>query len=386
MIDPSEETRKRSRRQTLWVIVAVLGITLLVGAIWRDLTHHWTGYSNFTPPLTAEQLVDRQKTIWDWLDLLLIPLVLAAGGLLFSQAERRNEQAIANQRIEEDRRIAEQRIEEDRKIAEDNAQEATLQAYLEQMSILLIDKGLRQASQTGEGQEVAHVARAWTLTVLRRIKRERKGILIRFLYESGLIMRENNIVSLVDADLRDAYLPWANLQKADLRQTNLRRAYLHEANLSGANLSEADLVNANLWRANLESLRQEEGLYLISAKVYAETTILEGADLTSANLSEAKLKKAKLMGANLMAADLSGADLSGADLSGVNFNGTNLREANLSGAILKGASLMKANLRGTNLELTLLRPTRFEGSTYNEQTIWPADIDPQKSGAILDKW
>lgn len=237
------------RTKGLGAALFVLAAALIVIGIWSDLAFHWTGYSRFTTPLTAEQLLERQKTIWDWLELLLIPLVLAAGGLWFSQAERRNEQA-----------AAERNARRERALADAQAQEAALQAYLEQMSGLLIDQGLRNSTPDAE---VRVVARAWTLTVLRRVKGERKGTVLRFLHESGLINTENTIVSLAGANLRRANLRGANLYKANLFEADLRRADLREADLG-----EADL-------RHLRHLRQ---------------TASFGVILGSANLSEADLR------------------------------------------------------------------------------------------------
>jgi hypothetical protein len=38
------------------------------------------------------------KTLWDWLDLLIVPTVLAIGGYLFTQAERQATEAAAERR------------------------------------------------------------------------------------------------------------------------------------------------------------------------------------------------------------------------------------------------------------------------------------------------
>jgi hypothetical protein len=88
------------------------------------------------------------------------------------------------------------------------------------------------------------------------------------------IMKNNNLFTLSEADLRGADLRGANLRGADLSEADLRWADLSGANLSGADLSEADL---------------------------------RGADLSGANLSRADLHKADLHGADLSGADLSGA-------------------------------------------------------------------------------
>ncbi len=214
--------KRVNNKHVRWIALSILAAVLTVAVIWSDLVYHWTAYSYSAVALTPEQLVERHKTIWDWLELLLIPLVLAVGGLWFSQAERRNEHA-----------IAERHARRDRAIADAEAQEAALQAYLEKMSELLIEKDLRHSAQD---DEVRAVARAWTLTVLRRVKGERKGTVLRFLYESDLIMNDNTIVSLAGANLSGANLRGANLYNANLFEADLRRADLREADLGSADL------------------------------------------------------------------------------------------------------------------------------------------------------
>jgi Pentapeptide repeats (8 copies) len=161
-----------------------------------------------------------KRTFWDWLSLLIVPIVLALGGYLFNRSESR--------RTKED---AEQQRQADRHIADQRTQDAALQAYLDHIGGLLLekDKPLRQSK---EGDEVRTLARARTLTVLRRLDGERKARVLQFLYESGLIDKNRVVVDLVGADLSDAILSKTNLSGTDLR----------EANLSGANLTGAQGV------------------------------------------------------------------------------------------------------------------------------------------------
>jgi hypothetical protein len=96
------------------------------------------------------------QTVWDWLHLLsalAIPVVLAAAGLWFTAQQDQRQVAIENQRAEAERELAEQR-----------AQDEALQAHLNQMSNLLLEKALRSADE--EDSEVRSLARARTLTVL----------------------------------------------------------------------------------------------------------------------------------------------------------------------------------------------------------------------------
>jgi hypothetical protein len=56
------------------------------------------------------------KSLWDWLDLLIVPVVLAMGGYLFNSSQNRATQAAAERR----------------------AQDEALQAYLDHMSDMLM--------------------------------------------------------------------------------------------------------------------------------------------------------------------------------------------------------------------------------------------------------
>ena len=226
-------------------------------------------------------------TLWDWIKLLIVPAVIAGGGLWFNVQQREREQRIANER----------------------AQDEALQGYLDGMSKLLTDKE-QPLHKAQPGDNLSAVARARTLTVLGRLDSGRKRSVLQFLFESGLIYKEqtllngrHNIVSLQYANLSGAVLRYAWLNQA-----NLSGANLSFANLSEANLNEADLSNANLRNAYLSFA------YLSEADL--SNAYLSGADLRGAYLSEADLSEADLIGADLRNANLSEADLRGADLGG----------------------------------------------------------------------
>ncbi len=367
MADNSEPPEKWPRYWEYRSLVLII-VGLLIGAIGVRLLYQapWAGFGASVYPTVSNQTIVPAKTLWDWLQLLVIPLVLGIGGILFSQADRRSEQAVAERQTEEDRRIADER-----------AQEEALQAYLEQMSTLLLDNGLRTSDPESE---VRDVARAWTLTFLLRLKGERKGIPLRFLYESELIPKAKPLVLLGKADLSEADLEFANLVRAGLEEVNLRGANLHGANLAEANVRRVNLHGANLHEANLygadlrsADLREtnlelanlrEANLRLANLRAanlrlarYDDATIWPAdfsyrtsgaagpkADLSGSDLHEADLYEANLRGAALYTADLRGADLRGANLSGANLSGANLLGANLLGADLRRVQFARGRL------------------------------------------
>jgi uncharacterized protein YjbI with pentapeptide repeats len=151
------------------------------------------------------------------------------------------------------------------------------------ISDLLLSNHLRESHPD---DEVRKIAEARTLTVLPRLDGKRKGNVLLFLYESGLIRRATRIIKLYGADLAEADLGGTDLSEADLSgadpsHAKLSKADLHRAYLSGADLHGAYLVHADLSFANLNG------------------AILNGANLNGANLSYASLSEADLIGANL---------------------------------------------------------------------------------------
>ena len=288
LVDQQQQSRWRlTRRQVLWIVAAiVLAVLIPIG-----YAHPWTGFGQ----TKVAQDVQPSKTLWDWLDLLVVPVVLALGGYLFNRSENLRTQKIADERRQDDR----------------------LQAYLDGMSELLTDKD-RPLHRAQVGDSLSTVARARTLTVLSELDGNRKRSALQFLYESALIAARHTVV-----DLRGADLSRAHLRRANLIGAQLGSAKLTSANLSGSFLIEADLGSADLKSANLSE------------------AFLGKADLIAAELSGTDLRGALLDEANLTLADLSGADLRGADLKS-----TNLIKADLRRADLRRADLSGANLRG----------------------------------------
>jgi uncharacterized protein YjbI with pentapeptide repeats len=302
------------------------------------------------------------------LDVLVVPLTVAAAVPFFTWRQRRREEFIGKQR----------------------AQDEALQAYLGQMSQLLLDKdrpllqsrsdskvqeedrqrrsqlsGLLRVAEYGRGllckprrepgmdseestSEASTLAKARTLTVLTRLDGERKRSVVDFLFEARLI--DKNSKGLGDWPLKEADLREADLREAHLVKTNLSYARLSEADLKRADLRGADLHGAKLSKAVLSRARlgppPSEG---DDAEPNPTPADLREADLSGANLSRADLSKANLGGGKVKVNLLKGADLNSANLSNADLSGACLGSADVDGTYLPGANLSNANLSGTNL-------------------------------------
>jgi uncharacterized protein YjbI with pentapeptide repeats len=203
-----------------------------------------------------------EKKLWDLLQLLIVPLVLAGVTFYLPYTAKQIEQAQT----------------------EDRNRQESLNKYFDTMTNLLLESKLKTSE---DGAEIRTIVRAKTLTTLDGLDGYRKGQLLRFLQEAQLIRDGGVIVSLRGADLRGV-----NILTVDLSKADLTRAILTDAELAHANFSNANLTKAVLHRANLE-----------------------GASFTDANLKGAVLAKATLKNTDFTGADLKGAFFTGADLS-----------------------------------------------------------------------
>ena len=158
----------------------------------------------------------------------------------------------------------------------DRAREATLRAYHDLMTGLVLDE---QPQNSEPDSPVRAVAHAQTFAALRDLDGPRKGTIVQFLHDPKLILKGQPVVSLSLADLSDADLSSANLKEAGLSGANLTSADFYYTDLSEVDLSDVNLGNANLYEA-----------------------VLSDADLSRTNLQDAIMYKADLRGAKLQGA------------------------------------------------------------------------------------
>lgn len=198
------------------------------------------------------------KTVWDFLQLLLLPLLITFSGYIFQYFQQYT--------------------------AEKKYREESLQLYYQAMSTLILEEKIQDSNAQ---DQVRDIARANTLTVLRRLDGQRQGLLILFLKESELItlQLDGNGELLFDSEgdlLSEAgkiSLSGANLEEAELSDMDLRYVSFWHANLVRSNLKGADLRWANLSRADLRYADLEganvEGAYFTKTQ-FCRTVMEDG--------------------------------------------------------------------------------------------------------------
>jgi uncharacterized protein YjbI with pentapeptide repeats len=270
----------KQNRVAIGVVVLVVVIALIIAGYWFD----WTGFNGYNQvtithtisgtnagTVTKTEEYQPGKGLWDWLQLLgilAIPVVVGFGAVRFTNQQTKASEERNNQQHETELQIA-----------TDNQREVALQAYIDKISELLLKEHLGERTADGElnpeYKQGCLVARVRTITVLTQLDARRIGYVFAFLREAELmsVTKDDNAISLKNADLHAVDWSQADLRGADLR---------------GADLSGADLSGA-IFFSIIYVPRALGGTLVIPNRAD-----LSGADLSGANLSAAIVTQEQL--------------------------------------------------------------------------------------------
>lgn len=280
-----------------FIFIAVVGVLVLLRTIDKIpyICPKWTWL--FGP-----------RSLWEWLDLLFVPLVLAAIGLQLSSffTRRQSDNNVQQIRFEATERYLKMFTQSDvlaklkRRAQDSNTDSlrypAAAEWAREPCSVISSDQGVLLSNFTR-----ATLSQLSALNPSANTPQPQKKIILEYLHRVGAITHNSHSISTKFFDMRSS-----------------------------------DLYQARLPRACLDSVMFADSVATAPSR-----------------------------------SDLRFADLSGADLRGANLARANLRYANLRGARLDGwASLAKADLRGADLRDTIVtNETITDGAIYNTKPI-----------------
>jgi uncharacterized protein YjbI with pentapeptide repeats len=234
----------------------IFGSVFLVSEfIKRIYQHPSLGFCGFMAP---DGTYYRSKTLWDWLDLLIVPFALAGATLLLSLVRTRVEHNIQNDRYRE-------------------------QALVRCFDLVIENVTKESWDDDSDSSIMAATLRANVLSTLDMLDTKRKGRLILFLYSAHLLgcPGKEPIITLQGGNLTQVSLANAKLSGICLESTDLSHSNLENADLQGAHFNHATLVGANLFGSKLEK------------------TSFVGTNLTKADIRQANIDEAIFEGVDL---------------------------------------------------------------------------------------
>ncbi|GCE60398.1 pentapeptide repeat-containing protein [Microcystis aeruginosa] len=226
----------------------------------------------------------QKKSFWDWLQLLIVPLMLAFGAFYLSYASETR----------------------DKQIAKDGEQQELLKDYFSKMQTLIVETKKSKDSQpkivetkksvettkSKDSQpnpdgapllpEFIPIAEALTFAVLDQLDGKRKGKVITYLADSKLIT-----ANIKDKDSKPVIdLKNANLKEIEIDNLDMNGQLIDKDTIQGVIIRGADMTNANL------------------KKVYLTYSDLTGSDLSNATLTTVDLTGAKMESVKLIETDI----------------------------------------------------------------------------------
>lgn len=192
--------------------------------------------------LKKEIIILKDKSVWDWMSLLIVPSVIFMGGYYLSEKQMdeqiNRESNILDAQVKREKSFQETQI----KIEDERNYINILNNYRRSITDLMINGGL-SSDKPKDGVELA--ANALTASTAHQLDAKRKGQFIVFLYKAELINKDSRRVSLNEVNLSGANLSEANLSGADLSGADLSEAELFGVDFSDAEINTTDFSDAD---------------------------------------------------------------------------------------------------------------------------------------------
>lgn len=205
------------------------------------------------------------KTLWDWLDLLIVPTSIGIIGWIYKDYEKKKEE---KKQIE-------------------NTNNEIFNNYIKNISELILKNNLLESNKNA-----ANLARTLTIVALENLDGERKGQILQFLKESDVLQKVELLgANFKNSDLQGIVLKNQIFKGIDFSNSNFQNSFLDgtqfiSCNLSSSNFSNSSLLNVDFNYSNLcDSILKNNDL---------ESVKFNCAEMHNADLRNSTIKKAQI--------------------------------------------------------------------------------------------
>ncbi len=325
------DVRKRIKFLSLvtWLLPFLLYIGIGVLLIFLFIYLYDQPWTGFGKGVGNNVQSNSPKTLWDWLELIIVPISLSLIAWFFKKSEIKTEKAIS--------------LEKNR--------EGELYSFYDYVQNIHFSTDLND-NRTKEMVSVLASARA--KVIIGNLDVKRKASFIKFLYEVGFINIDGPIIVFDRPDFSGINLDNNSLFKmtirgADFSNSSFEFSTLSFSIFSGSCFSKSSFYFAQLQRAYFDWCEVDSADFSHANLEKASLGRLIGKN---PNFSNAYLVEAHLIGAYLYKANFQKANMTQSILCRSKFISANFSYTDLSYADFTDANLMYANLKGANLEGT----------------------------------
>lgn len=239
----------KSIKLILLLIIVLFAIIIIYNAVFPYSSPGWMGFIENT---TSDEKI---KTLWDWLDLLIVPISIGIVGWIYKDYENQKEESRQKE----------------------NNYTDLFNNYLKNISELILKEGLLESNEYA-----MNLARSLTIVALENLDGERKGQILQFLKESNVLQNINLLgANFRNCDLEGIVLKNQIFKGIDFSHSNLTNSFLDGTEFIACNLSSANFSYSSLLNVNFE--------YSI-----LKNSIIRNTDLKSVNFFGVELGNADL--------------------------------------------------------------------------------------------
>lgn len=320
---------------SLIVIVVILSTIIFLYFICPSCNEFLTKFYNYPMLGFTEykyiknndlEIITPRKYVWDWLELLIVPLVISLAAILFDVSIKNKDREIADKKRKQDLKISEARNREARERNIDQYQENRLLDYFSKIEALLnrpnFQEYLAQANDIDplpisiKKLQSTYISR--TLTTLRTLNGTRKGLLLKYLFDNDLITGEN---------------PFIKLDYADCSYTKIRRntsfldSNFKNVDLPKSNLNMIELIGADLSRTDFKDSVFEEGRFInckFNKTKLGSTSLEEKINCNGVNVQGSKFYNVLIQGRSFINSQWNNCDFYGCEIKYSDFRNAQL--------------------------------------------------------------
>lgn len=395
----SKEKSPRDYKRILkWIgyvfLVIFLMVVLLQGAILLETRLGWTFIGigkyevpNKNPNATEPIFYRPAKTLWNLLEVLIIPVFVAVAiWYLDRQDNQRKEKIADNERKQ--RTI----------LAQNERMQAVLTDFIEKVSDLIL---VYEQSNPRNRKHVRNIIHARVIDAAKELDENRKAQVFEFLHTLGrltplksgprlhnvLANEEDHQSSENDYNFQIPQKPDGNYQRfpdsildrVDFSKIRLKDIRSEPIDISGVRMQDAVVENADFSNCILRGVRfdraQFDNIQLIDSILdfsYWQQSKIKKSKFTNAKLNEVDFTEAEFIETNLQSAKVKGIKgektkwiqiiLKDAVLEGGRFTDATFKETVFDNAKITKIDMERADLRGCSMTDAIFSGTKLKGA------------------------
>lgn len=339
----------------LWFLIISLLYLILLLSINPSLAPSWFGIYEDPIPLNMPGnyiiIHQQSKTLWDWLQLLLVPIILILGGFWLNRSESRH--SLEMQKSINDTNLS---------IEKERFEDGILNSYINDIAQMIINSDTAKLRTN----RIMAVYKIKTLTTLNRLNSERRNYLIQFLVDSKMLNYWDFLSDFKNIHVSGIFFNDVSFDDFKFIGSSISSSRFFSCSIQSSKSSHSDFTSSmfNDMKINI---------FDISSSKFIQSSLVKVI------FSECKIKDSKFYGSKIQHSSLGNStiessDLSCSTISNTNFSDTKFYCCDFIRSSIKDSSFIDVDFWNVNFSNTELINVTIENLISPEVKGTPNNI------------